>query len=84
MTHNGLVQVIPIFTPSVGLELQIKEDVEEWAAVDPRRPGPWCQIKKGAVKPRADAGTRRGSQLCVEWEMSEEELQPGLGTRLSK
>ena len=43
------------------------------------RAGGWCQIKKGAVRPGADAGTRRRSQLCVEWEMSEEERRPGTG-----
>ena len=42
------------------------------------RAGGWCQIKKGAVRPGADAGTRR-SQLCVEWEMSEEKRRPGTG-----
>ena len=78
--HCWLVQVIRIFTPTVGLELlsvQIKEGVEEseWVPMLRIRAGGWCQIKKGAVRPRADAGTWPWSQLCVECEMSEEELQ---------
>ena len=85
--HCWLVQVIRIFTPTVGLlSVQIKEGVEEseWVPMLRIRAGGWCQIKKGAVRPRADAGTWPWSQLCVECEMSEEELQRRARNRIIK
>ena len=86
MTRNWLVQVIQIFTPSVGLQLlsvQIKEGVEEsgvgcseWQGSEQ---APGAKLRRVQSGPgQTQAGTRR-SQLCVEWEMSEEKRRPGTG-----
>ena len=87
MTHNWLVTGASNsdFYPECGAPAPLGPDQGRCGGVRSGllgvariRAGAWCQIKKGAVRPGADAGTRR-SQLCVEWEMSEEKRRPGTG-----